>query len=221
VSATTVVLVRHGETDWNREGRIQGWAPSQLTDRGHQQARALGGHLADAYDVDRLVASDLRRTRETTALLRDAGVDAEPTFDRAWRERDFGVLQGFPKETIFEQFPEYAADSGVVAARERPERGETLLEARERVLDGFGQVLDGDAETVLVVTHGGPIYLLLGHVRGQDVLTAVTDHSQHNCALNELRVGEESESRRPCETVEVVRHNETTTGRRSANAADP
>jgi probable phosphoglycerate mutase len=221
VSATTVVLVRHGDTDWNREGRIQGWAPSQLTDRGREQARALGEYLADAYDVDRLVASDLRRTRETTALLREGGVDADPTFERAWRERDFGVLQGFTKETVFEQFPEYAADSGVGAARERPERGETLLEARERVLDGFQRVVDDDADTVLVVTHGGPLYLLLGHVRGQDILTGLTDHSQHNCAINELRVGEDSESRPPCETVEVVRCNETVSGWSATNATDP
>ncbi len=201
MSATTVVLVRHGETDWNRQSRIQGWAPSRLTDRGREQARRLGRHLADAYDIDRLVASDLQRTRETAALIREAGADADVTFDRVWRERDFGVLQGFTKETIFERFPEYEADSGVIAARERPERGESLLDARERVLDGFEQVTEVDDDTVAVVTHGGPIYFLLGHVRDQDVLTAVTDHSQHNCSINELRISDDIEIRRHNETV--------------------
>jgi hypothetical protein len=51
----TAVLVRHGETAWNREGRVQGWAPTSLTDRGREQARTLGAHLASAYDVDRAV----------------------------------------------------------------------------------------------------------------------------------------------------------------------
>jgi probable phosphoglycerate mutase len=201
---TTVVLVRHGETDWNRENRMQGWAPSTLTDRGREQARTLGGHLSGTYDFDRLVASDLRRTRETTALLREHGVAPDPTFDRAWRERDFGVYQGLTKAEIFERYPEFAVTSGVPAVREVPENGESLLAARERVLAGWERLLDdADGETVLVVTHGGPIYLLLGHVRGQDIITAVTDHSQHNCAINELRVdGNTGE-------VELRRHNET------------
>jgi probable phosphoglycerate mutase len=200
-----VVVVRHGQTDWNREGRIQGWAPSTLTDRGREQARALGDHLADRYDFDRVVASDLRRTRETAALVREAGVVPEPVFDRAWRERDFGVYQGLTKTELFDRHPEFAATNGVAAAREVPENGESLLSARERVLDGWRELVTGGAgETVLVVTHGGPIYLLLGYVRGKDVLAAITDHSQHNCAVNELRVAGAAPA-----DAEIVRHNET------------
>lgn len=198
---TRLVLVRHGETDWNRDSRIQGWAPSSLTERGREQARALGEHLSDSYDFDRLVASDLRRTRETTALLRDQGVQPAPTFDRAWRERNFGVYQGLTKTEIFEEYPQFAATTGVSAVKETPENGESLLDVRERVLAGWEQlVADAGGETALVVTHGGPLYIVLGHARGQDTLTAITDHSQHNCAVNELRVSE---------TVELVRHNET------------
>ncbi len=200
---TTVVLVRHGETDWNRQGRVQGWAPSRLTDRGREQARALGDHLADRYDFDRLVASDLRRTRETTTLIREHGVTPDPTFDRAWRERDFGVYQGLTETEVFEQYPEFAVTNGIEAVREVPENGESLLAARERVLKGWARVLeDAAGETVLVVAHGGPIYLVLGHVRGQDIVTAVMGHSQHNCAINELLVDGGGD-------IEVRRHNET------------
>jgi len=202
---TTVVLVRHGETDWNRDERMQGWAPSTLTDRGREQARALGDHLATRYEFDRLVSSDLRRTRETTALLCERGVSPAPTFERAWRERDLGVYQGLTKTELFGRYPQFAATTGVSAVKEVPENGESLLAARERVLDGWRQLLaDAAGETALVVTHGGPIYLLLGHVRGQDVLTAITDHSQRNCAVNELQVTGE-----PPDGVELVRHNET------------
>mgnify|MGYP006294809881 CR=1 FL=1 len=107
---------------------MQGWAPSTLTDRGREQARALGAHLAARYDFDRLVASDLRRTRETTAMVREHGIAPEPTFDRAWRERDFGVYQGLTKTEVFEQYPEFAVTSGVSAVREVPENGESLME---------------------------------------------------------------------------------------------
>ena len=65
-----VLFVRHGETTWNRESRIQGWASTPLTGRGRDQARATG-RLLRAAGVDRVVASDLRRARETARLLRE------------------------------------------------------------------------------------------------------------------------------------------------------
>lgn len=77
-----LLLVRHGETTWNRDGVIQGWADSSLTDRGRRQARAVGRRLA-GEGVDRLVASDLQRARETAAVLGEAGVDAAPTLASA------------------------------------------------------------------------------------------------------------------------------------------
>jgi probable phosphoglycerate mutase len=222
---TTVLLVRHGETEWNRDGRIQGWAPAGLTDRGRDQARTLGESLAEHYGVDRLVASDLRRTRETTALLREAGVGPAPTFDRGWRERDVGVLQGLDRERLFGRHPEYRATSGVMAARATPEGGESMLDLRKRVLDAWDRLFSGATagETVLVVTHGGPIYVLLGHVRGLDLPGAFLEHSHHNCGLTELRAHGAADTPAPDKTgsgdggsdrsaehggVEIVRENE-------------
>lgn len=68
--AGTVLLVHHGETTWNRERRVQGWAPTGLTERGEEQARAAGRAIAAEHAVDRIVTSDLRRTAETARLLR-------------------------------------------------------------------------------------------------------------------------------------------------------
>jgi probable phosphoglycerate mutase len=190
----TAVVVRHGETAWNREGRVQGWAPVSLTDRGRTQATALGEHLASAYDVDRTVASDLRRARETVVRLRNAGVGPEPTFSEQWRERDVGVYQGLSAGTLFDAHPEFSAASGVMGVRATPQDGESLLDLRERVLSGWRQLLAKSEpdETVLVVTHGGPIYALLGHLRGMALPAAFREHSQDNCALTEVRVTGES-----------------------------
>jgi probable phosphoglycerate mutase len=199
----TVLLARHGETGWNRDDRIQGWAPASLTDRGRDQARRLGRSLSATCDVDRLVGSDLRRARETAAVLRDCGVGPAPTYSRAWRERDVGVLQGLDRERLFDRHPEYRAAAGVMGARATPEGGESMLDLRERVLDGWERLLGAatPGETVLVVTHGGPIYVLLGHARGMDLPSAFLDHSHDNCAVTELRAGEAGE-------VTVVRENE-------------
>ena len=199
----TVLLVRHGETAWNAARRIQGLAPVPLAERGREQATRLGKHLAETDDIDRLVASDLRRTRETAALVHEAGVDAEPIFDRAWRERDFGVYQGLSYETLFETYPEFAVtESGRRALEAVPERGESLLECRERVLDGFDRLVAAGDDTVLVVTHGGPLYALLGHINGIDYVQSIAGESQNNCAVNELR-GD------PDEGFEIIRENDT------------
>jgi probable phosphoglycerate mutase len=197
----TVLLARHGETTWNRSGRVQGWAPTSLTDRGREQAAALGAHLASTVDVDRLVSSDLRRAAETARYVaREVGCDL--TTDASWRERDFGCLQGFSPTEVFEQYPEYALSvSGASAATVRPDSGETLVEVRERVLDGWERLrtdLTPD-ETVVVVAHGGPNRLLLGSILDYDVVDSVLDIDQDNCAVNEIHASD----------PRVVRRNDT------------
>lgn len=220
---TTVLLVRHGETDWNANRRVQGWAPVELNDRGREQARAVGRHLADTYDVSRVVASDLRRTRETTALVRDAGVEPAPLFTSDWRERSFGDLQGLEYEVVFGEYPQYDIEtSGVPALRVRPDGGESMLDVHERVLRGWHAVLAsgetdtahvrstadrgrGDLngnETVIVITHGGPIYVVLGYLDGVDLVGAMSGERQSNCAINEIRVD-------PDAGIDIVRRNDT------------
>jgi probable phosphoglycerate mutase len=187
---STVLLARHGETMWNRDGRLQGWAPTPLTDRGHEQARALAAAVDAEYDVDRVVASDLRRARQTSAHLADS-VGHEPRYEAAWRERDFGRYQGLAREAVFEDHDRLSLHrAGRDAVDARPESGESLRDVRERVLTGWDRILADSApdETVAVVAHGGPLYLVLGAVEGRGIVDAVVEGEQHNCALNELRV---------------------------------
>lgn len=201
---TTVLVVRHGETAWNREGRIQGWAPTRLTDRGRQQAEAVAALVDREYDVDRIHASDLLRARETVEGIRTR-VDAPVTFDRVWRERDFGIYQGLPYEDVFSRFPEMSLEEDADRAIDAvPDSGESLRQLEERVLGRWtGLLADAaGAETRLVVTHGGPIYVLLGHAKGLDMAPAVLDHTQDNGALNEfVHDPERGETRMVCENV--------------------
>lgn len=190
----TVLLVRHGETEWNRTERIQGWAPVSLNDRGREQARAAGRFLAETYDVDRVVASDLRRTRETArSVRRELGLDHDRvTFDADWRERSFGVFQGLSYDQVYGRHPEFAVDEvGAAALETTPDGGESVLEARERVLRGWERLLpDLDGGTVAVVTHGGPIHVVRAHVARRDLVAEFEGWHSTNGAVHEFGVGQ-------------------------------
>ena len=185
---TTIVAIRHGETTWNREELMQGWAPTRLTESGREQAHELGAVLVDEYEIDRVLASDLHRTREMTELLLEH-LDAPVTFESAWREHDIGMYQGLPVDEMFERFPEYVlGEVGSKAASEKPDSGERLVDVRERVV-GRWEVLLSECdpeETILIVIHGGPIRLLLGHVKELEIVDAIVEQPQANGSINEF-----------------------------------
>ncbi|WP_415381611.1 histidine phosphatase family protein [Halosimplex sp. TS25] len=202
---TTLVAVRHGETTWNRKGRLQGWAPAPLTALGREQAGRLGAALSDGYDIDRVLSSDLRRTEETVEILLEH-FDAPVAFESAWRERDIGVHQGLAVDQMSERFPEYdLGETGPDAAHRRPESGESLVDVRDRVLEGWETTLAEceSRETILIATHGGPIRLLLGHVKDLDIVETIMDQSQGNCSITEFEFDHETGAAR------IVRENDT------------
>ncbi len=205
---TRVVAVRHGETEWNRTERLQGWAPVPLNERGREQAAAAGEWLADAYSFDRVFVSDLTRTIETADIVLEAA-DGTPTssapvsHEPDWRERNLGVYQGLTYGEVDDRFPDYGLSE---RARRNPhtvpEGGESYADMADRVTRRFSEIVDDyRGETMLVVTHGGPLHLLLGHAKGMSIPEALTEHSQNNCAVNEFEV---SDGR-----IDVVRENAT------------
>ncbi|EMA25786.1 MULTISPECIES: histidine phosphatase family protein [Haloarcula] len=187
----TLLVARHGQTTWNRDGRIQGWAPSKLTDQGQTQARALGAWLDDRYDVDRVFASDLRRTRETAAAVGNGyGSLPDPEFDTDWRERGFGIVQGLYAEELLGEYPDHDRDASVISLDAAPEGGEGIPTFRGRVESAWDRAITttDTGETTLVVTHGGVIKVLLAKLTDKDPDAALAKDSQPNCAVNEIRL---------------------------------
>jgi len=201
---TRIVAVRHGETDWNRHGRMQGWAPTDLNETGRDQAACVGAWLADAYDIDRAVTSDLLRARRTTALILDHQPFEIPVDHTAeWRERDLGVYQGLRYGDIEDRFPEFGlGETAYEAARAVPEGGESFRDMADRVRAGLDEVVASHPDaTVLVVTHGGPLHVLLGDAKGMSLSEALASHHQANCAVNEIVVDADGTVRVDRETV--------------------
>ena len=163
---TRLVLVRHGETEYNRDERWQGsGSDSPLTERGMEQARTAARSLAGVL-FDALYASSLVRAVETAHVLAGA-LGLEVRVDDGLRELAHGSWEGKTMEEVLDSWPEeHAALESDPWNVPRP-GGESYRELAERlwpVLDRFADRHAGGR--VLVVTHGGPIRLVLAELSG-------------------------------------------------------
>ena len=162
---TRFIVVRHGETRWNVEARIQGQRDSDLTEEGVAQAEALGERLAGER-FDRIVSSDLGRAHETARRIA-AACGREITLDVRLRERHFGQGEGLLYDEVdrlhpgaFSRVRETDPDYVIPG-------GESRRQFHARVVAGFEALARAHAgETVVVVTHGGVLATLYRHIHG-------------------------------------------------------
>jgi broad specificity phosphatase PhoE len=153
-NGTRLWLIRHGETHWNREGRMQGHEDVELSERGEEQAHKLadrleGRHFAAIY------TSDLERASRTAEILA-AKVELEPSDKPELREVHVGELGGLTLEEAVEQFPNYFA--GGFDHRQRRPGGESHMDHMERVWPAVTEIAEAHpGERVLIVCHGGSI----------------------------------------------------------------
>lgn len=163
----TILLARHGETEWNRERLWQGHADMPLNDHGREQARALAASLADV-DLSAIYASDLHRAHET-ALIVAATKGLPVTAVPELREVDTGSWTGLSRAAVRDRHP--AAYASFKARTGRGwEGGESYEELRTRILAALISIARGHAadERLLVVTHAGPIRIAKAHAAGRD-----------------------------------------------------
>jgi probable phosphoglycerate mutase len=185
--ANRLILVRHGETDWNAAGRIQGMLDVPLNALGLQQAQAVAREIARIVDVADMVSSDLVRTRETARPISEA-TGFEPRFDARIRERHFGVLQGKTYEEWRIADAEGVARYNAGDPHYGPEGGETASQFLKRCVDAVSDlVLTCNEKTLVVVTHGGVVSSMVRHSEGLGVQSART-WSVPNASISEWRV---------------------------------
>ncbi|UCD69484.1 MAG: histidine phosphatase family protein [Betaproteobacteria bacterium] len=182
---TELILIRHGETDWNAEHRIQGHLDIPLNSVGLSQAKAIGKRFRDV-DIDLLVSSDLRRAIQTIAPIsewRNLPVLRETRL----RERHLGVLQGkTPEEAqrfvpdVFEVF-RCRAENAVLA------EGESLSAFAERVINVLTTMTEEYlGKRIVAVTHGGVLDIAYRHATGM-LLAAPRRFPIRNASVNTFR----------------------------------
>ena len=184
---TTLLLARHGETDWNGERRWQGHYDQPLNDTGRDQAVELAASLAGT-PIAAIYSSDLVRARETAEIVAER-LGLTVVVDAGLREVDVGNWSGVTHDEIRERYPE-----GFARWQEGGhgwEGGESYDQMGERAVTTLLRLAEHHAgETVLVVAHGGTIRACLAAAAGVTYreLRAAGSPPAANCSVHELRV---------------------------------
>ena len=184
MTSTALLLIRHGETAWNAEHRIQGHLDIPLSATGIRQAASLGERLA-AETVTAVYSSELARAWLTAVpFAARLGLDIIP--DSRLRERSFGVFEGLTADEIAARHPE-----GFRRWRERDpawaiDEGESGQQLIDRVLSALHDIASRHrGETVAVVTHGGVLDVAYRAARGLS-WDAPREHLMLNASINRL-----------------------------------
>lgn len=180
---TRIVLIRHGETAWNRETRFRGRADLPLDDFGVRQAEATGRYLVARWPVDAVYASPLQRAKQTGAAIAGAhGLAVQPF--HGLLDIDFGEWQGHSPEEIEQRYPKLRRAWLEAPHSVRFPGGESLDDVRERVVAGLDEIVARHRkETVALVGHTVVNRVLLCAVLG-----LTNEHffrlRQDTCAVN-------------------------------------
>lgn len=159
-----ICITRHGETDWNQQGILQGWTDVTLNALGRRQARDMAASF-DMTEFSAVWSSPLLRARETAEIIAPLIRLPFPRFHRGLMERNFGVFQGVPKAELAELNP---VELQLILKRNPAghfDGGETMDEFADRVLEA---ILDIGSESpgrkVLIITHGWVMDVVTRHV---------------------------------------------------------
>jgi len=186
-AVTRICFVRHGETDWNIERRMQGHIDLPLNARGEAQARALGQFFT-GFQADALYSSDLLRARQTAQPIADA-LRRPMNLLTALREQHFGRCEGKVFAEIERTHP---GDAQALLSRDpdyvTPGGGESRRQHEKRILDCIDRLVgEHSGQTLVVVTHGGVLDVIYRRVHGLPS-DAPRDYPISNAGLNRVSI---------------------------------
>jgi probable phosphoglycerate mutase len=182
MSSARFCIVRHGETDWNVQRRLQGHIDIALNTVGHRQAQAAAQGLIGQH-FDAFYTSDLIRTQETAAAIAQA-IGHKPRLEDGLRERHYGLFQGRTMEEVARDFPTAYAAYKARDLDHTFDDGESLRAFDHRIHTTLNRLATAHAgQTVLLVAHGGVLDVIYRRAMGRE-LGGPRDFPIPNAALN-------------------------------------
>jgi len=187
---TTIISIRHGETEWNKIGKQQGHLNSGLTALGIRQARAMASALR-YFPIDFFYSSDLGRAIQTSSIISET-ICKKFTPESRLRERSLGILQGLTKKDFNKKYPHDSAKLESNDPDYRIPDGESL---RDRYMRCISCVEDLSkkhfGKTILIVAHGGVLESFI-HKTLEIPLTSKRNYSLYNGSINIFSISENS-----------------------------
>jgi len=183
-----VCVARHGGTDWNIAGILQGWMDVEINDRGRRQAFELVATFS-SVGFSKIYSSSLIRSRETAEIIARSLRLAPPECVDGLRERNFGAIQGIPKAELADLNPVLLQQILKRNPATHFEQGESMDEFADRVLDAIVSVARPNAgKRILVITHGWVMDVVTRHIAGMP-RTAILNMKRKNgeCVWLEVR----------------------------------
>jgi 2,3-bisphosphoglycerate-dependent phosphoglycerate mutase len=165
---STLVLLRHGESQWNLENRFTGWVDVPLSAKGTEEARSAGEKLK-SYAFDRAFTSVLKRANDTLRIVLEiSGQTAIPTeFNQALNERHYGDLQGLNKAETAQKYGDAQVKLWRRSFDVQPPNGESLKDTLARVLPYWESAIlpcVKKGENLIVAAHGNSLRSLVMHL---------------------------------------------------------
>lgn len=180
-----VYITRHGETEWNIQGRIQGCLDSPLTEEGVLGAERLANAIS-VKDIDIIISSPLMRAYRTAKIaVRDLNI---PVVTRdSFREINCGEFQGYGFQEVWEVYSELKDEIKSDPYNFKYPGGESLKEFNERVISGFEAILEEYKDNnILIVGHGGSIKCITSYITKEGDSKTWFANVVDNCSLTEF-----------------------------------
>jgi len=188
MTRTEIWLIRHGETDWNAEQRLQGWRDIPLNDVGKAQALSVQRYLEQQrIDFDAVLSSDLQRAIQTAQIAFEPyGYQVEQL--SMLRERNYGIYEGQPWQQLIPLPDRQAPTINLRDPQTEIPEGESLPVFYQRIIRAFNQIAqDRPQQKLAVVAHGGVIDMVWRHIKNID-LTSQRPYKIMNASVNHFRI---------------------------------
>tara|TARA_B100000700_G_scaffold227349_1_gene250995 strand:+ start:745 stop:1356 length:612 start_codon:yes stop_codon:yes gene_type:complete len=165
MNKTELIIIRHGETEWNKQRRMQGHLNSNLSKLGESQIILLGKWM-EQITFKHIYCSDSPRARKTAeAITKFSGNDLK--IDKRLREKNLGVFEGLTSDEAMELYPEVFHQFKTAGAEYVIKNGESTKQLFERAHNFIEEIrINHPNERVVIVTHGGVIRVLVKHILG-------------------------------------------------------